>query len=90
VERALSSLGMKTAGGRVLGAAARAFTPLESIERSAFYRLTLERLRSAVIKASARPELENSQDPKRIRADSGFLQRNLIIAPHSVGPKSLL
>ena len=30
---------------------------VESIERSAFYRLTLERLRSAVIKASARPEL---------------------------------
>jgi hypothetical protein len=65
-----SSLGMKTAGGRVRGAVARAFTPLESIERSAFYRLTL-RLRSAVIKASARPELENSQDPKRTSAPEG-------------------
>ena len=41
--QALSSLGMKTAGGRVRGAVARAFTPLESIERSFFYRLTLER-----------------------------------------------
>jgi hypothetical protein len=49
----VSSLGMKTAGGRVREAAARAFTTLESIERSAFYRLALERLRSAVIKASA-------------------------------------
>jgi hypothetical protein len=51
--QAVSSLGMKTAGGRVREAAARAFTTLESIERSAFYRLALERLRSAVIKASA-------------------------------------
>jgi hypothetical protein len=81
---------MKTAGGRVLGAAARAFTPLETIERSAFYRLTLERLRSAVIKTTARPELENSQDPKRTRIVQDFLQRKSIIEPHSTGGKSLL
>jgi hypothetical protein len=51
--------------------AALAVTPLESIERSAFYRITLERLRSAVIKASARPELENSQ-PKADNDCSGY------------------
>ena len=75
----MSSLGMKTAGDRARGAAARAFTPLKSIERSAFYRLTrsafyqltLERLRPAVIKASARPELENSQDQKRTSPPEG-------------------
>jgi hypothetical protein len=86
----VSSLGMKTAGGRVREAAARAFTTLESIERSAFYRLTLERLRSAVIKASARPELENSQDPKRTRTVQDFLQRKFIIEPHFAWRKSLM
>jgi hypothetical protein len=68
---------MKTAGGRVRGAAARAFTPLESIERSAFYRLTLERLRSAVIKASARPEIRKQPRPKADK-DQDFLQRKSI------------
>jgi hypothetical protein len=53
------------------------------------YRLTLERLRSAGIKASARPELENSQDqngqgPFRIFA------AQIYVEAHFAGRKSLL
>jgi len=39
-------------------------------------------------KASARPELENSQDPKGTRTEQDFLQRKLIIEPHFFGRKS--
>jgi len=41
-------------------------------------------------KASAQPELENSQDPKRTRTVQDFLQRKFIIEPHSTARKSLL
>jgi hypothetical protein len=42
------------------------------------------------VAAKARPELENSQDPKRTRAVQDFLQRELIIEPHFADRKSLL
>jgi hypothetical protein len=48
------------------------------------------RLRSAVIKASAFPELENSQDPKPTSTVQDFLQRKFIIEPHFARRKSLM
>jgi hypothetical protein len=47
----------------------------------------LERLRSAVIKASARPELENSQDPGQGPFRIFAAQ---IYEAHFIGRKSLL
>jgi hypothetical protein len=41
-------------------------------------------------KASARPELEKSQDPKRTRTVQGFLQRKFISEAHFAERKSLL
>jgi hypothetical protein len=41
-------------------------------------------------KASARPELENSQAPKRTRTVKDFLQRKFIIEAHFAGRKSLM
>jgi hypothetical protein len=35
-------------------------------------------------------QLENSQDPKRIRTVQDFLQRKFIIEPHFAGRKSLM
>jgi hypothetical protein len=46
--------------------------------------------RSVLGKASTRPELEDSQDPKRKRTVQNFLQRKLIIESHFAGRKSLL
>jgi hypothetical protein len=40
--------------------------------------------------ASARPELENSQDPKRTRTVQDFLQRKFIIEAHFARRKSLM
>jgi hypothetical protein len=45
---------------------------------------------SVAAKASACPELENSQDPKRIRTVQDCLQRKSIIEAHFAGRKSLL
>jgi hypothetical protein len=45
---------------------------------------------SAAGKASARPELENSQDPKRTTTVQDFLQRKFIIEPRLADRKSLL
>jgi hypothetical protein len=43
----------------------------------------------AASSAGKKPELENSQDPKRTRTVQDFLQRKFIIEPHSTARKSI-
>jgi hypothetical protein len=63
---------MKTAGGRIRGAAAGAVTPLESIERSTFYRLTLEPPEIGSNQSERVPGIREQPRPQADKHCSGF------------------
>jgi hypothetical protein len=60
-------------GGRVRGAVARAFPPLESIERLAFYRLTLEPPEIGSNQSQRAPGIREQPRHKADKDRSGFL-----------------